>query len=100
MRDLEKKVRRREKGSRPSSPRFLPVLFSCSPAALFQQFADSTMTEPGTGYRNRGWISESMLKINTLVTEFGIIQNRFLAGLKGFEVRHNVSELLVLVNIT
>ena len=58
------------------------------------------MTKPGTGYRNRGWISESMLKINTLVTEFGIIQNRFLAGLKGLEVCHNVSELLFLVNIT
>ena len=41
-----------------------------------------------------------MLKINTLVNEFGIIQNRFLAGLKGLEVRHNVSELLFLVYIT
>ena len=52
------------------------------------------MTETGTGYRNRAWISESMLNINTLVTEFRIIQNRFLDGLKGLEVRHNVSELL------
>ena len=58
------------------------------------------MTEPGTGYRNRGWISESMLKINTLVTDFGIIQNRFLAAITGLKVRQNVSELLCLVNIT
>ena len=58
------------------------------------------MSEPGTGYRNQAWISESMLKINTLVTEFEIIQNRFLAGLKGLEVAHNVSELSFLGYIT
>ena len=50
------------------------------------------MSEPGTGYRNQAWIYESILKINTFVTEFEIIQNRFLAGLKGLEVPHNVSE--------
>ena len=58
------------------------------------------MSEPGTGYRNQAWISESMLKIYTLVTEFEIIQNRFLAGLKGLEVAHNVSELSFLGYIT
>ena len=39
-----------EKGA--VSPQFPPVLFSCS---LFLNFADPTISEPGTGYLRLDW---------------------------------------------
>ena len=52
------KLAAREKGSRPCSSQFPPVLFSC---LRFLNSADETISEPGTGY-----------KVTSLLVAFGL----------------------------
>ena len=47
---------KKEKERNPCSPQFSPVLFSCLP---FLNSADPTISQPGTGFMNAGYIREA-----------------------------------------